>query len=57
MSAEATLAAVVALTVALCRDPDCDPTNYKTCTECTELIDIAFPRCEDPDCDACRRTS
>lgn len=48
-----TLAAVIALTVALCPDPACDPANYKTCAKCTGLLEAAFPRCDDPSCDAC----
>jgi hypothetical protein len=48
--------AVVSLTIALCPDPQCQPSAYRLCAECTAILDESFPeKCAEPDCYACRR--
>lgn len=48
--------AAVSLTIALCPDSACQPSQYRLCAECNEILDDAFPeKCAEPDCYACRR--
>ena len=49
-------AVVVSLTIALCPDLQCQPSEYRPCADCTAILDSAFPEtCPDADCYACRR--
>lgn len=49
-------AAVVSLTIALCPDPSCRPSEYELCADCLTVLDAAFPeKCTDEDCYACTR--